>query len=278
MHDELTVRALRDVFSPDALEIIVDANRSMDGPISGLDPLNHFDNGEIEGSIVRMKERYDAIRLTRDPKEALELFGKIVHAAQDFIAHSNYVEIMIEIQRGAGVEPTTPPPLALLALFEETHASLMADAFEIPRSYEPLLRRAVASGRLTSGRICLLDYPFEALSRIPVLGVITNLARDILSIPGTILGAIPGVGDITSFVIPVFRSHRNMAKDHEDYPSSQVRLEDGRTVYELCLETAAAQTRLEYDRHFRKAIALNRALRGVDWTRWQDPEKSHAAR
>jgi hypothetical protein len=278
LHEELTLRALSDVFSPDALEIIVDSNRSMDGPISGLDPLNHFDNGQIEASVVRMRERYQRIRETADPVEALELFGKIIHAAQDFISHSNYVEIMVEIQRGAGAPLAAPPALSIVAIFEEPQAELMAGAFAVPEAYLPLLRKAVESGRLTSGHICLLDYPLDVLGKIPLIGDVTNLARDLISVPGTILSVIPVVGDATTYVLPVFKSHYNLSKDEDDLPSARVRFEDGRTVYDLCLETAAAQTRHEYDRHFAKAIRRNRALRGIDWRHWQNPKKSQAGR
>jgi len=278
VHEELIVRALADVFSADALDVIIDACRSMDDPISALDPLNHFDNGKIEASARRMEERYRAIRRAEDPVESLELFGKIIHAPQDFISHSNYVEIMVEIQRGARARIEAPPPISIVSVFEDSEAALMADVFEVPASYEPLLRQAIASGRLTSGQVCLLDYPFDFLSRIPLLGDLTDVVRDILSVPGTILAAIPGVGDATSCVIPVLRSHHNMSKDHEDLRSAEVELEDGRTVYELCLETAAAQTRYEFDRHFIRSIRLNSVLREIDWKRWQNPKKTQAER
>jgi hypothetical protein len=243
----------------------------MDDPASSLDPLNHFDDGEIEKSILRMRERYDAIRTeVQTPEEAPVILGQILHAAQDFMSHSNYAEIMVRIQRGARAERIeAPPPMDLVSLFDDPHAALMADSFQVPKSYEPLIRRAIENGELTSGYICLLDYPFDLLGKIPILGWVTDATRQIIAVPGTLIGALPLVGKYSKFVLPVLKSHHNMAKDERDWPSSRAPVDDGQTIYDLCLKTAVKQTRYEFEHNFLRAAARNPKLRGTHWAEWQ---------
>jgi hypothetical protein len=274
IHEDLVRQALSDKLSPDALQIVIDSCSEMDDPINLIDPLNHFDNGEIEASVARMRERYDAIRRAKTPEEALQLLGQILHASQDFVSHSNYVEMMVDICRASQAPIQAPPSLELVSLVGEPQADVKDGQIQVPESYEALARRAVASGELTTGHVSLMDYPFELFAKIPLLGKLTHYAHDAIGIPGTGLAVIPGM----SYVVPVYKSHMNMSKDDADHPQAEVEVEEGITLYDLCLQTAARQTRFEFESHFLKAIAENPELNRIDWRKWKKPGPIEAVR
>lgn len=143
-HASITREALSARFSPRALEAIVAANLEQDnlrGQI-GHDEY-HFDNNAFEKSYAFIEEQR-ALTLSAlqdgDAPAAWAAFGRLTHTAQDFYAHSNYVDLW------------------LARYTDKTHPS--------PPEIDPLIDELVDSPELRSGK---LYYPFEALSFVPFL-------------------------------------------------------------------------------------------------------------
>jgi hypothetical protein len=154
-HASLTRKALSAYFSRHALETIVAANLGQDnlrGQI-GHDEY-HFDNNAFEKSYAFI-EAQRALTVSslqdEDLLAAWSAFGRLTHTAQDFYAHTNYVDLWLARYRDA--TPPAPPEIA------------------------PLVEELVDSPKLHSGK---LYYPFEALSFVPLLKrfVIPLLPRD----------------------------------------------------------------------------------------------------
>jgi hypothetical protein len=105
-HVEITQLALDDVFSPRALERIIAANLYQDrlrGQI-GHDEY-HFDNNAFEKSYAYLEEQR-ALTISsltsNDAPSAWSAFGRLTHAAQDFYAHSNYLDLWLSRQPSKG--------------------------------------------------------------------------------------------------------------------------------------------------------------------------------
>lgn len=154
-HASITRNALSEYFSPRALEAIIAANLEQDnlrGQI-GHDEY-HFDNNAFEKSYAFIEaQRTLAISSLQDGDQpaAWTAFGRLTHTAQDFYAHTNYVDLW------------------LAHCADETRLS--------PPEIDPLVDELVDSPELHSGK---LYYPFEALSFVPFLKrlVIPLLPRD----------------------------------------------------------------------------------------------------
>lgn len=110
-HREITTRALSKCFCPQALETIIKANLGQDGFRGQLGhPEYHFDNNRFtEGREYIGRQREIIFDNFKDLKkgesfdfrqEKLQLvwkaFGRLIHAAQDFYAHSNYVILWLD--------------------------------------------------------------------------------------------------------------------------------------------------------------------------------------
>jgi hypothetical protein len=154
-HRLITTRALEDLFSPSALQAVVEANLGQDnlGGQLGHDEF-HFDNNAFAES----RAYIEAQRLLISPAlesgnaaAARAAFGRLTHTAQDFYAHSNYIPLWLK-------------------RFSEGELPL-------PARVEPFDSALLASPELRSGR---LYYPLEALSFIPALKkfVLPLLPRD----------------------------------------------------------------------------------------------------
>lgn len=109
VHQEITRAALGDgsAMGDDALRRVIAAVVASD--LHQLDPQRHFDNAPTPDVVcLRWKEGIDrwfreAVAFTvpkdddkrelQDRKAALERFGWVAHAIQDFYSHSNYVEL-----------------------------------------------------------------------------------------------------------------------------------------------------------------------------------------
>lgn len=86
------------------------------------------------------------------PQNAWAAFGRLLHGAQDFYAHTNYIRLWIALYTGPP-DLTAPPDII-----------------------EPLVPRLIESPDLYSGRV---DWFWEAASRIPGLEMLSNrLAPD----------------------------------------------------------------------------------------------------
>ncbi|SRR5581483_706779 len=155
VHAEITRRAFSQTFSPAALEIVIAANLGQDALSGqlGHDEF-HFDNNAFDKSRAYIKEQRALIRpaLERgDIDSARRAFGRLTHTAQDFYAHTNYVDLWIACQPN-GMIPA-------------------------PAEIDPLDDDLLYSTTLRSGK---LYYPLEALSFVPVLRklVLPLLPRD----------------------------------------------------------------------------------------------------
>lgn len=155
VHADILCRALNGTFSSRALEIIIAVNLGQDnfrGWI-GHDEW-HFDNNAFDKSQAYIDAQRALIRPALEKEKAVEAwqaFGRLTHAAQDFYAHSNYVDLWL-----AGQSDGERP---------------------IPEEIEPLDPALLHSPALRSGK---LYYPLEALSFIPGLNrlVIPLLPHD----------------------------------------------------------------------------------------------------
>lgn len=102
IHTEITKEAISNTFSPAALEKIIQANLHQDrlaGQI-GHDEY-HFDNNAFDKSHTYMEEQrtlvFSSIQ-ANDVLSAWSAFGRLTHTAQDFYAHSNYIDLWVAIQ------------------------------------------------------------------------------------------------------------------------------------------------------------------------------------
>jgi hypothetical protein len=111
IHGNITREALAagDTIASDALELVVQANRRSDWNL--WEEARHFDNARDPVEICRLwgsgvnRWYEDAVkgiapadrekRQLKNRTEALNLFGKILHAVQDFYSHSNYIELSL---------------------------------------------------------------------------------------------------------------------------------------------------------------------------------------
>ncbi len=107
IHAEITKEALSDQFSPAALEKIIRANLEQDclpGQI-GHDEF-HFDNNAFEKSHAYVEEQRALVISSlqaNDVLSAWSAFGRLTHTAQDFYAHSNYIDLWVAIQPDGAV-------------------------------------------------------------------------------------------------------------------------------------------------------------------------------
>lgn len=154
-HRQITRQALQEFFNPQALDIIVEANLSLDA-LSGQIGHNeyHFDANAFGPGRAFIEENRQKIRPALEAGQihlAWKAFGRLTHTAQDFYAHSNYVSLWLaRFPNGQW-----PPP-------EEI------DALDTSLLESPALR----SGKLY--------YPLEALTFIPALKplILPLLPRD----------------------------------------------------------------------------------------------------
>jgi hypothetical protein len=109
-HIEIISAALLDRFSSRALDVITTANIRQDRLAGqfGHDEY-HFDNNAFDKSHAYIEEQR---RLTitslqaNDAPSAWSAFGRMLHTAQDFYAHSNYITLWVSLFDGQ----TLPPP------------------------------------------------------------------------------------------------------------------------------------------------------------------------
>jgi hypothetical protein len=143
IHEEMTREALSANFSPRALEVIIAANRKQDalsGQI-GHDEY-HFDNNAIDEGYRYIKEQRGfviASLLSPGVLSAWIAFGRLIHTAQDFYAHTNYVPMWLDQFDDA---PPAPPEI------------------------DPVQKGLIESSRIRSGKIY---FPMDVLYFVPFL-------------------------------------------------------------------------------------------------------------
>jgi hypothetical protein len=110
-HVEMMHLALDDLFSPRALKKIISANIRQDrvrGQIGH--PEYHFDQNAFDKShayIEKQRGLTISALSSNDVHSAWSAFGRLTHTAQDFYAHSNYIDLWLACQPG-----DTRPPAA----------------------------------------------------------------------------------------------------------------------------------------------------------------------
>jgi len=109
-HIEITFASLGDRFSARAMSAITYANINQDrlGGLIGHDEF-HFDNNAFEKTYAYIEEQRALVVASLksgDANEAWRAFGRFLHSAQDFYAHSNYVALWLDRFNG---QPPTPP-------------------------------------------------------------------------------------------------------------------------------------------------------------------------
>lgn len=152
-HRAITGQALRLYFEPAALEEVIRANVGQDALRYqfGHDHF-HYDNNAFAAGDAYIAEQRRVVLETLQNSGLVSLaraaFGRLIHAAQDFYAHSNYT-----------------------ALWRERHPEAA------PAAIEPSLADVLNDPRLLSGRIY---SPLEYFSFLPLLAplVIPLLPRD----------------------------------------------------------------------------------------------------
>lgn len=150
VHEEMIRETLSPHFSPRALEIIIAANLKQDswrGQI-GHDEF-HYDNNAIEkGDRYISEQRGYIIATLLSPGilSAWIAFGRLLHAAQDFYSHTNYVSMWLDAhaRNGAPPSPASSPQ----------------------REIDPVQKDLLRSPNLHSGKIYL---PMDALYFVPFL-------------------------------------------------------------------------------------------------------------
>jgi len=110
-HVEMMHLSLGEKFSSRALEKIIKANVNQDrlrGQI-GHDEY-HFDNNAFEKSYAYIEEQRAltvSSLMANDVPSAWSAFGRLTHTAQDFYAHSNYIDLWLSCQPDGAI-PTPP--------------------------------------------------------------------------------------------------------------------------------------------------------------------------
>jgi hypothetical protein len=153
-HKEIIQLALGERCSPHALDQICRVNIRQDRLLGliGHDEY-HFDNNAFEKSYAYIEEQRAltvSSLLAKDALSAWQAFGRLTHTAQDFYAHSNYIDLWLACQP----DGTLP----------------------MPSEVDPLDPAIVNHGALRSGKV----YILEALTLVPGLRalVLPLLPRD----------------------------------------------------------------------------------------------------
>jgi hypothetical protein len=143
IHEEMIREALSANFSPRALEVIIAANRKQDALSAqiGHDEY-HFDNNAIDEGYRYIKEQRGfviASLLSPGVLSAWIAFGRLIHTAQDFYAHTNYVPMWLDQFDDA---PPAPPEI------------------------DPVQKGLIESSKIRSGKIY---FPMDVLYFVPFL-------------------------------------------------------------------------------------------------------------
>ena len=116
-HQDITIQALKNHFHPTALEKVIRANLHQDHWLTGLigHPEYHFDSNQFRAAWKFMAGNFASVLSSlecRDGSSAQMAFGRLIHAGQDFYAHSNYISLWLE--NFPGEEKPAPDQVNLL--------------------------------------------------------------------------------------------------------------------------------------------------------------------
>lgn len=146
VHEQMTREALAGRFSPRALEVVIAANLKQDswrGQV-GHDEY-HFDNNALDKSYRYIDEQRGyvlAALLSPGVLSAWIAFGRLIHTAQDFYSHTNYIPLWL-----GGFNGRPPPPAAVDPLRKDLlqRPDLHSARIYLPMDvlyFVPFLRRA----------------------------------------------------------------------------------------------------------------------------------------
>jgi hypothetical protein len=95
-HAEITSKAASGVLSNEQITFVVRANMSQD--IRQFESYVHFDNCAFLEGANHIRDEWKKIDAENDrlSQEALVAFGRLLHTAQDFYSHSNWIELHLE--------------------------------------------------------------------------------------------------------------------------------------------------------------------------------------
>jgi hypothetical protein len=145
IHEEMTREALSPYFSARALEIIAAANNKQDSwrGLIGHDEF-HYDNDIEKGDRYIIEQRGIIIATLLSPGilSAWIAFGRLLHTAQDFYSHTNYVNLWLDQFNGSPPPPPEIDPVQKdLLRSRELYAAkiyLVLDALYFIRPLRPL--------------------------------------------------------------------------------------------------------------------------------------------
>lgn len=116
IHEEMTREALSPHFSARALEIIIAANGKQDSwsGLIGHDEF-HYDNDIEKGDRYIIEQRGIIIATLFSPGTGVSVpawiaFGRLLHTAQDFYSHTNYVTLWLDQFNGSPPPPPASSP------------------------------------------------------------------------------------------------------------------------------------------------------------------------
>jgi hypothetical protein len=116
IHADITKLSLHEHFSTVALQKIIASNLYQDRLLAqiGHDEF-HFDNNAFEKSYAYIEEQRALIISSlhaNDVNASWSAFGRLTHAAQDFYAHSNYIDLWLSHQPDrTSITPSEVNPL-----------------------------------------------------------------------------------------------------------------------------------------------------------------------
>lgn len=134
-HHLITEQVLKNHFSARALKVIVRANFLQDNLIGNIrHPEHHFTENMIDASLDYIETQRVLVASIlingANLSKAWRAFGRLLHCAQDFYSHSNYVHLWV-----ARFSDNVPPPDQVEALEQ----SLMSSSkLHTVRTYRPL--------------------------------------------------------------------------------------------------------------------------------------------
>jgi hypothetical protein len=109
-HRQLNIESFHGEFEPEILEIINSANLAQDGLLGLLGhPEYHFDDNAFEAGNSYIQTQRQIILDVVHSKSSLfqnlhlawKAFGRLLHASQDFYAHSNYTFLWLDSHPGS---------------------------------------------------------------------------------------------------------------------------------------------------------------------------------
>jgi hypothetical protein len=106
-HASMLTDTLGELFTPKALQEIITANVWQDAPWKLIGHAHiHFDACQFKSALAYIDSQQAIAKASKYPGRMRAAFGRLTHGAQDFYAHSNYVDLWLE--KHGGLKNTVP--------------------------------------------------------------------------------------------------------------------------------------------------------------------------